>query len=487
MNNKVFITGGNESYLPLIEVLIKSIKPYLTESDFIVYTFDCDYKIEGVETRRINLPIFKFPPQGTYFNLAWKDNKLYWAKYYATLDAHKDYEYVSWLDGDAFVTEHINEIWGYSELCKRSAQPLFMHYWHSDISNWVITHGGLKVDGHYGSEASFIFDTPHNPHKKILAAGIYISHKSHIQFFKDCLDLWFESHHKDCYVFVDDNAYSEERLANVLTWKNNTSGFLPITWLNYWNNQKETYFKSKKITSYLKKETDVMVNTESGNVLMIHGPKSIDDLNNMYQAYYATPSKLMIVAHPDDELIFGGSSLIKDNNWRVICLTNKKDNTRRMEFEKVMRDLSIPEFEIYDLEDKFNTNLDNQLLTNILIKEINSQNWEKIVTHNAIGEYGHHHHHQIHNKVKELTEDNSKLWVFDKDINYNNPQITNKKIQIFYKRYKSQGNILTQIQTMGGSWFKDKDMTTNYIDHGIIKPHNESTYKDDDFIHCTLK
>jgi hypothetical protein len=40
---------------------------------------------------------------------------------------------------------------------------------------------------------------------------------------------------------------------------------------------------------------------------------------------------------------------------------------------------------------------------------------------------------------------------------------------------------------MSGSWFKDKDMTTNYVEHGVIKPYNESTYKDDEFIHCTLK
>lgn len=487
MYNKVFITGGNKGYLPLIEVLIKSIKPYLTQSDFIVYTFDCDYKIEGVETRRINLPILKFPPQGDYFNLAWKDNKLYWAKYYATLDAHKDYEYVSWLDGDAFVTEHINEIWNYSEQCKNTPQPLFMHYWYPDTANWVLTHGGLKVEGRYGMEASFIFNSPRNPNNKLIAAGIYLSYKSHIQFFKDCLDMWFESHHKDCYVFVDDNGYSEERLTNILTWKNNTQGFLPITWLNYHTEEKETYFKDKKITSFLKKETDVMVNTDTGNVIMIHAPKDVEDLNNMYKAYYSNATKLMIVAHPDDELIFGGSSLIENNNWRVICLTNKRDNKRRKEFEKVMRDLAIPEFEVYDLEDNFNVNLNDQQLTSILQNEINSKNWEKIVTHNSIGEYGHHHHYQIHNKVKELVNDTSKLWVFDKDISYNNSLVLNKKSDIFYKRYKSQGDIFTQIQTMKGRWFTDKDMTTNYIDHGVIKPYNESTYRDDKFIHCTLK
>ena len=32
----------------------------------------------------------------------------------------------------------------------------------------------------------------------------------------------------------------------------------------------------------------------------------------------------MIVAHPDDELIFGGAELIKHGpEYKVICLTNK--------------------------------------------------------------------------------------------------------------------------------------------------------------------
>ena len=487
MNNKVFITGGNEGYLPLIEVLVKSIKPYLTESDFIVYTFNCDYKIEGVETRRINLPPLHFPNQTQYINLAWKDNSLYWAKYYATLNAFKDYEYVSWLDGDAFVTEHINEIWDYIENCKNSPQPLFMHYWHPDRSTWKYDYGGVNIEGQYGAEGAFIFKSPRNPNGKLIATGLYIAHKCHINWFKNLLDMWFQSHHEDCYVFVDDNAYSEERLANVLTWKNGTEGFLPITWLNYWNDQKETYFEDNKITSFLKKQTDIMVNTNTGNVIMVHGPKSIDDLYNMYNAFNTKATKLMIVAHPDDELIFGGNILIEDNSWRVICLTNKSDDIRRMEFEQVMRDLAIPEFEVYDLEDNFDLSLNNEILTDILIKEINSYNWEKIATHNNIGEYGHPHHSQIHNVVKTFLNDDSKLWVFDKDLNYHNPNIINKKSNIFYKRYISQGDIFDQIRYMKGSWFKDKDMTTNYIDHGVIKPYNESTYKDDEFIHCTLK
>jgi len=120
--------------MPLIEILVESIKDKLTQSDLLIYTFNCDYKIDGFETRRINIPIVPTRPQGKYINLAWNDNSMYWAKYFATIDALKDYEFVSWIDGDAFATEYINEIWNYTDFCSTHVQPLFMAYFFNDIT-----------------------------------------------------------------------------------------------------------------------------------------------------------------------------------------------------------------------------------------------------------------------------------------------------------------------------------------------------------------
>ena len=36
--------------------------------------------------------------------------------------------------------------------------------------------------------------------------------------------------------------------------------------------------------------------------------------------------KLMIVTHPDDELIFGGRLLLDKKGWKVVCITNGSDN-----------------------------------------------------------------------------------------------------------------------------------------------------------------
>jgi hypothetical protein len=47
-------------------------------------------------------------------------------------------------------------------------------------------------------------------------------------------------------------------------------------------------------------------------------------------------TKLMIVAHPDDESLFGGEALTSSRGWLVVCVTNASNPTRRAEFVKAM-------------------------------------------------------------------------------------------------------------------------------------------------------
>lgn len=48
------------------------------------------------------------------------------------------------------------------------------------------------------------------------------------------------------------------------------------------------------------------------------------------------PESLMIVAHPDDETIWGGSHLI-NGNYTVLCITNGNNKKRKKEFMNVMK------------------------------------------------------------------------------------------------------------------------------------------------------
>ena len=45
---------------------------------------------------------------------------------------------------------------------------------------------------------------------------------------------------------------------------------------------------------------------------------------------------LMIVAHPDDETLWGGAHLIKENYF-VVCLTNDYNAQRANDFKKIIK------------------------------------------------------------------------------------------------------------------------------------------------------
>ena len=60
------------------------------------------------------------------------------------------------------------------------------------------------------------------------------------------------------------------------------------------------------------------------------------------------PSQLMIVAHPDDEILWGYSYLTSNSkSWKVICLTSAQNKTRVNEFKTVMSKLNINNYEIW--------------------------------------------------------------------------------------------------------------------------------------------
>ena len=53
-------------------------------------------------------------------------------------------------------------------------------------------------------------------------------------------------------------------------------------------------------------------------------------------------NNLLIVAHPDDEVIFTGSLLLLHNYIdKVICVTNGKDEIRKSEFQRVMKRVKV--------------------------------------------------------------------------------------------------------------------------------------------------
>lgn len=119
----------------------------------------------------------------------------------------------------------------------------------------------------------------------------------------------------------------------------------------------------------------------------------------------SSADKLMIVAHPDDETLWGGAHL-NDKNYYVVCITNGNNETRKKEFENVLEEtgnkgviMSYPD-KVGGKRDDWSKVYD-KIKTDIN-KIIDSKNWSLIVTHNPNGEYGHVHHIMTNEIVTDI-------------------------------------------------------------------------------------
>lgn len=144
--------------------------------------------------------------------------------------------------------------------------------------------------------------------------------------------------------------------------------------------------------------------------------------------------KLMIVAHPDDESIFGGAALLREKGWKVICLTNGDDKTRSKEFRKAMKMVGAS-YEIWDYPDIYKGSFDRDLVGRDLSKVINKHKYRRIVTHNLCGEYGHSQHISLSKILHDLGLNN--LYVFDTAEDVIPFKLIQKKINIL-TIYQSQ-------------------------------------------------
>jgi SAM-dependent methyltransferase len=103
----------------------------------------------------------------------------------------------------------------------------------------------------------------------------------------------------------------------------------------------------------------------------------------------------VIVAHPDDEILWCGGLLIRNKGFDVICCSIPyRDPERVLGFFKAMKMLGHHPFLLPFSEESANTPLKNLNL-------ISLQDYEIIITHNEQGEYGHLHHQQVNQHITQ--------------------------------------------------------------------------------------
>jgi uncharacterized protein YjdB/LmbE family N-acetylglucosaminyl deacetylase len=155
-----------------------------------------------------------------------------------------------------------------------------------------------------------------------------------------------------------------------------------------------------KDNSQIKTQCQVVVSKASGNIT-----KAMLDKLDLSQV-----DNLAIVAHPDDETIWGGAHLAAENYF-VLCLTNGDKASRKTDFGESM-DIAQNKYIILsypDLNsDGTKNNWDFEQLS--IIKDIETvltyKKWNTVVTHNPNGEYGHSHHMMTSKFVTQVYESN---------------------------------------------------------------------------------
>lgn len=151
--------------------------------------------------------------------------------------------------------------------------------------------------------------------------------------------------------------------------------------------------------------------------------------------------KLMIVAHPDDEVIFGGAHLLQKKDFKVICVTNGDRERRAKEFATVMQTLGV-EHEIWSFRDTYSTHFDQEGLKEALCETLRAQPFRRVITHGLQGEYGHPQHRAIARIVYELVDDH--LYTFslgDKRLSH---KVIEQKWELI-SLYKSQRHTIRDL------------------------------------------
>lgn len=128
---------------------------------------------------------------------------------------------------------------------------------------------------------------------------------------------------------------------------------------------------------------------------------------------------VIIVAHPDDEILWSGGTLIDHPEWQcfVVCLCRKNDPDRAPRFYRVLDEINAKGV-MADIDDGPEQRpLEQDEIKNAIKALMPPNHYDLVITHNPDGEYTRHlRHEEVSKAVIQLWHegkiDTDELWTF---------------------------------------------------------------------------
>jgi LmbE family N-acetylglucosaminyl deacetylase len=116
---------------------------------------------------------------------------------------------------------------------------------------------------------------------------------------------------------------------------------------------------------------------------------------------------LAVVAHPDDETIWMGGTIMLNPSvkWTILCLTRASDADRAPKFARICRIFGAKgAMADLDDEDGLSQVESRMAIERIVASQTRGQSYDYLFTHGENGEYGHKRHKETHRAVRSLLE-----------------------------------------------------------------------------------
>jgi LmbE family N-acetylglucosaminyl deacetylase len=110
----------------------------------------------------------------------------------------------------------------------------------------------------------------------------------------------------------------------------------------------------------------------------------------------ARESVAVLVAHPDDETLWAGGTLLSETSWQpfVWCACRANDADRAPKFHRVLKELGA-RGAMADLDDSPDQPpLADEQVEKSLLESLPTHSFDRILTHSPLGEYTRHQRHE---------------------------------------------------------------------------------------------